>query len=111
LIRRSLLQPQLSQVGPVLSKPLLWVFHIDLSTQLFADFYRALQNIRPSTVPAPPEWKLDKVLFLLMLQKFVVNPSLVNATMKVLFLLTLATGGRINEINALLCGDAFLKFF
>ena len=93
-----------------LSKPLKWAFGIDVSTQIFSDFYRALQNLRPATRVAAPEWKLDEVLLRLCSQEFTKKPSLVKVTMKLLFLLTLATGGRISEINALRRGNSFIKF-
>jgi len=53
---------------------------------------------------------LDEVLLWLCFKEFTSNLSLVKLTMKVLFLLTLATGGRISEINALCQSDSFLQF-
>jgi len=93
-----------------LAKPLLWAFDIDVSTQIFSDFYRALQNLRPATRSISPKWSLDEVLLHLCSEEFNSKPSLVKLTMKLLFLLTLATGGRISEINALRRGSSFLQF-
>lgn len=92
-----------------LAKTLLWAFDINLSTLLFMGFYRALQNIRPSRIPSTQEWNLDKVLLLLISPDFTVEPSLLNLTMKTIFLLSLATGDRLSEVHAIRRGDPWNK--
>jgi len=59
-----------------LAKLLLWVFDIDISTLLFADFYLALQNIHPTKIPPPLEWALDEVLLLVLSDEFSKSSSL-----------------------------------
>jgi len=93
-----------------LSKPLLWAFGLDLAKPVFQDFYKGLLNIRPSRPQVPPEWSLEDVLLLLSSDDFNENIPLDRLTQKTLFLLTLATGGRISEMQALKRGEASLQF-
>lgn len=67
---------------------------------MFQDFHKGLLNIHPLRPQVPPEWSLENVL-LLSSKDFNENIPLDRLTQKTLFLLTLATGGRISEMQAL----------
>ena len=100
----------MSAYKATLSRPLKIGFGLDLSGPPFGDFIRALYNIRPAKPTHSISWSLDKVLGLALSDQFQNNPSSTNLMYISLFLLSLATGGRISELFALLRGDEFLKF-
>jgi len=93
-----------------LSKPLLWPFDLDLAKSVFQNFFKGLLNLHPTRPQALTEWSLEEVLLLLSSEEFNRKISLPFLTQKVLFLLTLDTGGRISEMQALKRGKASLQF-
>ena len=101
----------LSSYRSALAKPLLLVFGIDVSRHPFVDLIRAYFNIKPSVPSRKFSWSLDKVLGFI-LSKSLFNSSLVaDSLMCSAFLLALASGRRISELNSFLRGENFFFFF
>ena len=106
----SLLPRTINQYKCSLALPLQWGFGIDLSLPPFSMLSKAFLQMRPVQPRPEPNWSLDKVLYLIRSPAFSVNPSLPNLCMKTLFLLGLATGQRVSELQALRRGRGFLMF-
>ena len=107
---RKLAPSTVSSYRSALAKPLLLLFHIDVSANPFVDCIRALFNLRPSSPSRKFSWSLDRVL------DFILSNSLFNSLvvesslMCSLFLLSLASGKRVSELSACLRLDEFLTF-
>ena len=93
-----------------LSRPLRYAFKVDLSTNLYIDFIKALGNIRPNKPQQPIRWSLDKALSLALSPRFQENPSIYEKTLVTIFLVALATGARVSELSTLLRLDDNLLF-
>ena len=100
----------MSAYKSALVRPLRLAFGVDVTKPPFPEFIRALFNIRPSKPTTKLSWSLDKVLDFALSPRFQSNPSLENSLMLTAFLLSLATGGRVSELHALLRAQDFLSF-
>ena len=83
---------------------------INTSDEIFTDLIRAFGNLRPAEPYRPITWSLDKVLIMLSEVEYSSAGNLEWILSKALFLLSLATGGRISEIHALRREPEFLAF-
>ena len=89
-----------------LKDPLSVGFDVDLLDPLFNKSFQAFALRRPADPPRPVSWSLDKVLnFLSEIDNE--TCSLYDLVGKSLFLIALASGGRVSEIGALCRGSDF----
>ena len=106
---RGLASGTIATCKSALGRPLMYGFNIDISSKSFLDFIKTLQFLRL----AHPSWLisrlLERVLNLCLFNMFSLNLSLLDLTMKCVFLMTMTTGGWVSEIHALLWDD-FLPF-
>ena len=93
-----------------LKDPLSLGFDFDTSDEFFTQFIKGLKNRRPARPYRPVMWSLDKVLELLMSEKYCVNPSVELLLKKTIFLVALATGARVSEIHALHRDAKYISF-
>ena len=100
----------ISAYKSALVRPLRLAFGIDVTLAPFPEFVRALFNIRPNKPVAKLSWSLDRALDLALSPRFQCEPQLEDSLMLSLFLLSLATGGRVSELQALLRAQDFLSF-
>ena len=107
---RKLAPATVSAYKSALVRPLRLAFGVDVTLPPFNDFIRALYNIRPSRPPGKVSWSLEKVLSLALSDRFQNNPSVEDSLMLCVFLMCLATGGRISEIHALLRTEDYVVF-
>lgn len=84
-----------------LIKPIKLGFNTALTSGPFLDISKSFFLQRPVRVPWELQCCLDKVHDLLKSDKFSVNLNLEDLTLKTIFLLVLASGGRASEINSL----------
>ena len=94
-----------------IGRPILLAFNLDVSSQLFSDLLIGLQNSRPSAPYRPILWSLDKVLAYLESPEFNDNPSVSMLLLKTVFLVAIATGSRVSELNAIQRESKFLTMF
>ena len=97
------LQPQtVKNCRAALTEPLKLCSNIDLSSEEFKDLDKAFFLLKPAETRHMPNWSLSKVLKLLSSQDYK-NESCsdYNLLKKAIFLLSLATGNRVSEINAI----------
>ena len=92
-----------------LTRPLR-AWGINTSDEIFSDLIRAFGNLRPAEPYRPITWSLDKVLIMLSEVEYSSAGNLEWILSKALFLLSLATGGKISEIHALRREPEFLAF-
>ncbi|XP_068247350.1 uncharacterized protein [Palaemon carinicauda] len=92
-----------------LTRPLLYAFQIDLSSNIFNKLPKACARLRPAPPPKPISWSLDKVLHF---ASNLDNDScpLKDLTQKVIFLFALASGARVSEIVALSREEGHILF-
>ena len=93
-----------------LKEPLSLAFDIDTSDSFFSQFLKGMRNRRPSSPYRAVTWSLDKVLEMLITDRFNIKPSLEFLLQKIIFLVARATGGRVSEINALEREAKYVKF-
>ena len=93
-----------------LLRPLARGFGLELNSQIFSEFTKGLQNIRPAKPSRPITWSLDPVLAMLSSDIYSINPSEESLLHKCLFLVALATGGRVSETHAIRRDPEFLIF-
>ena len=108
--QKKLAPATLSAYRSALAKPLLFIFDIDVSKQPFVDAIRAFFNIRPNRPVSRIAWSLDNVLNYILSNSLPRSSVLRESLMSTAFLLALATGRRVSELNALLRTDKFLQF-
>ena len=89
---------------------MLSAFEVDVSSQIFVDFTKALYNIRPAKPLIPGCWSLDRALQLALSNRFQHDTSPRDLSMVTVFLVSLALGARSSEVHALLCSDDNLVF-
>ena len=107
---KNLAPATVSAYKSALVRPLRLAFGVDVTQAPFPDFLRALYNIRPSKPLKRFSWSLDKVLDLALSARFQSSPSVEDSLMLTVFLLALATGGRISEIHSLLRSEDNIVF-
>ena len=107
---RKLSPATISAYKAALARPLKYIFKIDVSVSPFQDFMKGLFNIRPVRPYKNPNWSLDKVLSLALSSRFQDDPVLEDRLMLTLFLVALATGNRISELQALLRSSDYVDF-
>ena len=93
-----------------LSDPLKEGFKVNLTDDVFKDLSRSFSLQRPAQRPQTISWPLTKVLNLFKYQMYTgPSASTEKLQQKAVFLLALASGGRISEISALQRGSNFIQ--
>ena len=100
----------ISTYKSALARPLKLFFDVDVSVSPFQDFMKGLFNLKPSMPYKSPSWSLEKALSLALSARYQINPSLEDLLKITLFLVALATGGRVSELHALLRGPDYIDF-
>ena len=92
-----------------ISVPIRYAFNVDLSEEVFQKTVKACARLRPKQPKRPPSWSLAKVLE----KAASISLDCKDLTLqlrKTAFLLSLASGGRISEITALMRGEEYIQF-
>ena len=93
-----------------LSEPMKVGFGIELQKAVFSRLLRSFFLSRPPRQFSEPAWNLDLVLDLLCTPPFKTNISMVNLTLKTIFLVALALGCRASELHSLLRSPRYIVF-
>ena len=91
-----------------LVEPLSRGFGLDMGVNTFNVLSGSMFLKRPGVGYSEPKWCLDLVLDLLSSNRFNINVTLEDLTLKTVFLLGLALGSRASEVHSLLRSPRFL---
>ena len=104
---RGLKPSTISHYRAALSQPLMIYFNIDLRVQAVQSMLRARKLQRPNESSSRPAWNLSKVLTYL---ENLNTTSIVQSLRKTAFLLLLATGWGISELQTWVRNEEFCRF-
>ena len=99
---KNLAPATLSSYRSALAKPLLLAFNVNVTSQPFIDMIRACFNLRPSLPARRFSWSLDRVLDFILTYSYHNSSVVEYSLMCSSFLLVLASGRLVSELNSFL---------